>query len=154
MMLASTRRVSVPRPVEGWLHSRVRVWLPSTIVASADGPAGRGDIDAAKRFIEEHLAEPFDVSELSRRAGLSRPHFSRVFREEEGVPPWTYVLDRRVQRAAELLDEGTPPSDAALESGFCDQSHLSRVFRKVTGTTPGEYRRDRTIVQDEEDAPE
>jgi AraC-like DNA-binding protein len=92
-------------------------WLPSRIVASAGGGDSRRDIEAVKRFIEEHLAESFDVSELSRRARLTRPHFTRVFREQEGVPPWAYVLDRRVRRAAELLDEGAPPSEAALESG-------------------------------------
>ncbi len=130
------------------------LWLAPTPVASARaGGAGggedppprgrRGEVADALRFIEEHLAEPFDVGDLSRRAGLSRPHFTRVFKEEEGVPPWTYVLDRRVRRAAELLEEGAPPSEAAWVAGFCDQSHLSRVFRKATGTTPGEYRRER-----------
>lgn len=124
-------------------------WLPWDVVASADGEDDPHGIGAVKRFINEHLAEPLDVAELSRRANLSRPHFTRVFTEREGVPPWTYVLDRRVGRAAELLDQGMPPSEAALESGFYDQSHLTRVFRRATGTTPGEYRR-RTIVQDED----
>lgn len=127
-------------------------WIPGRIVASAKGEDGDGgrDFTAVKEFIEEHLAEPFDVSELSRRANLTRPHFTRVFTEREGVPPWTYVLDRRVRRAAELLEEGMPPSEVALESGFCDQSHLTRVFRRAKGTTPGEFQRDRTIVQDGE----
>lgn len=129
-------------------------WLAGSVVASAtdgDGKSGDRDFAAVKEFIEEHLAEPFDVSELSRRANLTRPHFTRVFTEQEGVPPWTYVLDRRVRRAAELLEEGMPPSEVALESGFCDQSHLTRVFRRATGTTPGEFQRDRTNVQDPED---
>lgn len=115
----------------------------------ADGDAAiRFDIAAVKRFIEEHLSESIDVPALAREVNLTRPHFTRIFRDIEGVPPWTYVLERRVRRALELLDRGVPPSQVALDTGFCDQSHLTRVFRRFTGTTPGEYRRERTIVQD------
>lgn len=123
-------------------------WLPGRFVASGGAEDDPHDLVGVKRFIEEHLAEPFDVTELSRQVDLTRPHFTRVFTECEGVPPWTYVLDRRVQRATELLEKGMPPSEVALESGFYDQSHLTRVFRRATGKTPGAYRRDSTIVQD------
>jgi AraC-like DNA-binding protein len=39
-----------------------------------------------------------------------------------------------------LLAEGMPVSQAALETGFSDQSHFTRVFRQYTGATPGQYR--------------
>lgn len=126
-------------------------WMPTTTIwcGGADDPDD--PVEAAKRFVEEHLPARFDVGDLSREAGLSRGHLSRLFREREGRPPWDYVLTRRVARARELLDEGVRPSDAALDSGFYDQSHLNRVFRRVEGTTPARYLRDRTIVQDDGD---
>lgn len=124
-------------------------WMPTTTIWCGGAGDPEDPVEAAKRFVEEHLPEPFDVGDLSREAGLSRGHFTRLFREREGRPPWDYVLARRVARARDLLDDGARLSDAALDSGFYDQSHLNRVFRRVEGTTPARYRRDRTIVQDE-----
>lgn len=128
-------------------------------IPAADAPAGtlgadsrRAVVEAAKVFIEEHLGGPLDVTRISREAELSRPRFTRIFREVEGTTPWAYVLERRVRRAAELLERGRPPSEVALDTGFVDQSHLTRVFKRLTGTTPGEYRRRGTNVQDEDGA--
>jgi AraC-like DNA-binding protein len=106
-------------------------------------------IPAAKDFIERNLGRGIDVSRIAREVDLTRPHFTRVFREAEGMPPWEFVLDRRIRRAEELLDQGRPLSDVADELGFCDQSHFTRVFKRRTGQTPGEYRK-RTKVQDED----
>lgn len=121
------------------------------------GPRGVGTterwreaVEAAKAFIEEHLGEPLDVVRISREVNLSRPHFTRVFRAIEGVPPWSYVTERRVRRAVELLESDRPLSEVALDAGFADQSHLTRVFKRVIGRTPGEVRRNDSIVQDGE----
>jgi AraC-like DNA-binding protein len=44
-----------------------------------------------------------------------------------------------VHKAKDLLLNGTPIAEAALEAGFFDQSHLNRVFKKFHGVTPGQY---------------
>lgn len=108
--------------------------------ADTDGKAG-DELAGVKRYIEENLADSFHVSDLSRLMDLTRPHFTRVFTEQEGIPPWRYVQTRRVHRARKLLDDGMSPSEVAYETGFADQSHLTRVFRRLTGTTPGRYRK-------------
>jgi AraC family transcriptional regulator len=58
------------------------------------------------------------------------------------VPPHRYLLERRIERAAELL-AGTdlPVTAVALEVGFASGPHLSRAFRAATGCTPRDYRR-------------
>ncbi len=144
--------VAAPDPAPG-LEATLVGWMPSTGIWCLGADDSGDPVEAAKRFVDDHLAEPFDVGDLSREAGLSRSHFTRLFRDREGVSPWDYVLTRRVHRARELLEQGTGPSDAALESGFYDQSHLTRIFRRVTGTTPGRYRRQGTIVQDDRPEP-
>ena len=55
--------------------------------------------------------------DLAEVAGLSRYHFSRVFREEVGQTPWAFVRAARVRHATELLAEGCPPAEAAHEAG-------------------------------------
>lgn len=78
----------------------------------------RQAVEAAKWFIEEHLAEPIDITCISRQVELGRPHFTRVFCAIEGTPPWAHGPDRRARRAAELLRTNRPLTEVALDSGF------------------------------------
>ena len=116
-------------------------------------------IRRVQEFVEVHVGEALCLDDLAEVAGLSRYHFSRVFREEVGQTPWAFVRDRRIERAKDLLAEGRSPAEAAHEAGFFDQSHLTRVLRRFDGRTPGDLRDaandrsddgddDRKIVQD------
>jgi len=71
-----------------------------------------------------------------------RPHrLARDFRDRTGVPLHQYVLGRRVETAARLLQSSaTPLATIALECGFADQSHLTTAFRKRVGVTPAAFR--------------
>ena len=102
-------------------------------------------VSRAKEYLRERVAEPVSLSELSRSAGLSGCRLNRVFSQSLGLPPHAYQVQLRVDRARALLCAGASPAQAALESGFADQSHLTRHFRRVTGVTPGAYGK---IVQD------
>jgi AraC family transcriptional regulator len=89
-------------------------------------------------LIHARYANPVDVAMLSREAGLSRVHFSREFRRQVGVSPHRYVLDLRVQRAAELLGrrKSITVSEVASEVGFTDLGRFARYFRRKYGVTP------------------
>ena len=50
-----------------------------------------------------HLDESLSVNVLSKVAGLSRFHFSRLFAEYMKVPPATFVRDLRLEQAVRLL---------------------------------------------------
>lgn len=87
-------------------------------------------------FIDDHLDSPLTLERLAEEAELSKYHFSRVFREEVGLPPWSFVRRARVDRALGLLERGASPAAAAVEAGFCDQSHLTRAMKEIVGKTP------------------
>ena len=92
--------------------------------------------------IEEHLADPLSVAGLARQAHWSPAHFSRRFRERFGRPPMTWVRERRVSRARDLLRRpGLTLADVAEDCGFGDAFHLSKVFLQVTGERPSTWRR-------------
>ena len=57
----------------------------------------------AKDLVDARYFEPLRVDDLARAAGLSRDHFSREFRRAFGESPHTYLLTRRLERAAALL---------------------------------------------------
>lgn len=88
-------------------------------------------------YIEEHVTEDLKLDTLAEVAGMSKYHFSRLFKDAVGVPPYRYVVQQRVEAARSLL-LGTDLSvtEIALRTGFSSQSHLSTAFREHTGTTP------------------
>jgi AraC family transcriptional regulator len=90
----------------------------------------------------DDLASDTSLSELAALCGLSRSHFVRAFKQSTGMPPYRWLLMRRVERAKDLLRGTTTPiAEIALTCGFADQSHLTRVFSKAFRITPGAWRR-------------
>ncbi|MGY1814082.1 helix-turn-helix domain-containing protein [Blastococcus sp. SYSU D00820] len=101
----------------------------------------RAQLARVLRHVEEGLAGPLPVAELAAVAHVSEFHFSRQFRAATGTSPHRYVLDRRVERARELLTgSARPVSAVAAACGFADASHLTRVLRRATGRTPAALR--------------
>lgn len=115
---------------EGRLRRRVR--------AGAQDSARLRQVQA---LIAERCAEVLSLDELAREAGMSRYHFVRTFSRAVGMTPHAWQLDRRIERARSLLEQGMSLADAALLLGFSDQSHFQRAFKQRVAATPGEYRR-------------
>lgn len=101
--------------------------------------------DAVRRaiaFCEQHVADDIGVEDIARAAGLSRYHFSRLFKTSVGVAPGEFVKELRLERAAHLLTDSRLSINAvALQCGFRDQNYFCRAFRKAIGLSPGQYRR-------------
>nr|ALG65290.1 ThaI [Pseudomonas fluorescens] len=94
----------------------------------------------AREILLEHLAFPPSLEALASSVGLSPFHFARVFRKATGLPPHSWVTQKRLACAQVLLKQGTTPSRVAAELGFADQSHLTRQFKQAFGIGPGAYR--------------
>ncbi len=96
----------------------------------------------ARRLLDERYGERWRVADLAAGTGLSATYLAELFTRDVGVPPHRYLLERRIERAAELL-AGTdlPVTAVALEVGFASGPHLSRAFRAATECTPRDYRR-------------
>ncbi len=101
-----------------------------------------GSLQKVIEHIETHFVDEIDAENLAALAGLSVPHFNRLFRKVLRLSPMEYVLSLRVQEAQRLLATTRMPlSEVAAATGFYDQSHFTKRFRKVTGVTPSGYRR-------------
>jgi AraC family transcriptional regulator len=109
----------------------------------ATHPLGERRLRRVCDHIEANLANDLSLAELAQVACLSPQHFARAFRRATGMPPHRWVLQRRIQRACDLLRAADMPlADLALELGFADQSHFTATFRRLTGDTPAAFRRD------------
>ena len=82
---------------------------------------------------------PLTLANLARVSGVSRFQLLRGFAKEVGTTPHAYLVQRRVRLARRLLSAGRSPAEAALLSGFADQSHLTRAFKRQFGVTPARY---------------
>lgn len=104
--------------------------------------ASRREIDDLRLWIADHLADDLSAAALAERMCLSERHFARVFRQETGRTPASYVEAARVEAARRLL-EGTdcPLDQVAGVSGLGSVETLHRAFRRQLATTPGAYRR-------------
>ena len=92
-------------------------------------------------YIEQHLDQPLSIDELAQRVALSPYHFARMFQLSVGLAPHRYVLTRRLQRAAHLLQHShLALGEIALSCGFASASHFSNRFRQTFGATPRLYR--------------
>jgi len=108
---------------------------------AARGTARDARINIALDRIHTSYAEPLTVDDLAKSAGMSRFHFSRLFREQAGEAPYRYLLRVRVRRAAELLRGGRHDvTEAALAVGFQDLGRFGRMFRRELGCRPSELR--------------
>lgn len=95
----------------------------------------------AQDYLRAHFAEDISLEQLARMVYLSPFHLSRLFREQVGLPPHSYLNHIRVNRAKTLLNNGLAPAEVASAVGFADQSHLSKIFKRVVGVPPGQYRK-------------
>ena len=93
----------------------------------------------AKEFLSANLEARLSLEEVAAAVGLSRYHFLRIFKQETGLPPHLYRVQRRIDAAQQLLKKGVPFSEVALATGFTDQSHFTNKFRQFIGATPSQY---------------
>lgn len=98
------------------------------------------EIERVCAFIEQHHSEHICLDQLCRCAGLSRSTLLRAFARSKGVTPYRYLENIRVGQAKKLLEQGVPPIEAALRTGFSDQSHFTNYFDRFIGLSPGLYR--------------
>ena len=95
-----------------------------------------------RRYMEEHLDEPLSISTLSRRACLSATTFKEGFRRLYGLPVHTWLQQRRMERAAELLrDSSLSVLGVAQSVGYSSASQFSAAFRRQYGMSPTVYRK-------------
>jgi AraC family transcriptional regulator len=107
-----------------------------------DGALPRGRLRAVVEYIDAHLDASPTLEQMAAVAGVSTYHFAHQFKRATGLPPYQYVIMRRVERAEQLLRAGTdlPLAEIAARAGFADQSVFGRHFKRLVGVTPGRFR--------------
>jgi len=106
------------------------------------GPRASGfpmQVLKAKVLADEDPSVLLTLADLAFACGLSRFQTLRAFARATGFTPHAYLVQRRIELARTLIRNGSSLVDAALASGFVDQSHMTRVFVARYGYSPGAY---------------
>lgn len=95
----------------------------------------------AKEYIDQNFERGISVNEAAAYVFLSQGYFTRAFRDELGVSPMKYLMQKRITYACELLKEkDIKVSGIASKAGFSSPQRFNVAFRKHMGMTPMEYR--------------
>ncbi|WP_298021249.1 AraC family transcriptional regulator [uncultured Dysosmobacter sp.] len=103
-------------------------------------PECRTEVEHACAYMDRHFMERITLDQLCRRVGLSKSTLLRSFTQARGITPYRYLETVRVSAAKALLEQGVPPLEAAMRTGFSDQSHFTNHFTSFIGLPPGLYR--------------
>lgn len=97
-------------------------------------------------WIEDNLHLPLSVDYVANKAGYSKWHLQRIFKEHTGITLGDYTRSRRLSECATILKiTKREVFDIALEYGFDSQPHFSRAFKKQFGVTPRTFRNSETL---------
>jgi len=96
-------------------------------------------IHRARNLIDDEPTASVTLADLARTSGLSRFQVLRGFVKATGFTPHSYLMQRRIDLARRLIASGSALADAAVTSGFADQSHMTRLFVRKYGLSPGAY---------------
>ncbi len=98
------------------------------------------EIEKACEFMHQHFSERIYLDQICRYTGLSKSTLLRAFTKSKGITPYRYLETIRINKAKLLLEKGVLPVDAAMQTGFSDQSHFTNYFSSFIGLAPGVYR--------------
>jgi AraC-like DNA-binding protein len=101
------------------------------------------------RILDDGLTDGIELDTVARDAGLSRPHFFKLFRENTGVTPALYANTMRIERALDrLMGSQNSITDIGCELGFSSQSHFTHFFSSHVGIAPTLYRTIARVVSE------
>jgi AraC family transcriptional regulator len=93
-----------------------------------------------------HFAEPLALEDLAAAAGISKFHFTRLFRSKVGRTPHAFPTDIRLDSARRMLvTTELSIGEVGLACGYRDASHFSTAFAARYGAAPTAFRLQRKI---------
>ncbi|MHA1020106.1 transcriptional regulator FtrA [Enterobacter mori] len=93
-------------------------------------------------FLHQHLALAHTVDSLARRVGMSQRTFLRRFQDATGTTPTRWLLNERLLRAKDYLENSKLSIDnIAEQTGFGQAATLRHHFRQHYALSPARYRK-------------
>ncbi|MDW5500182.1 AraC family transcriptional regulator [Pseudomonas lundensis] len=112
-----------------------------SVPALSHEPLSKNQREQLACYIEDNLGETITLQGLAQLTELSMFHFSRVFKQYFGLPPYQYVLHRRLERAYQLvISSSLSLTEISAQCGFSAPAQFSTHFRRQFGQSPSSLR--------------
>ncbi|MBT0723169.1 helix-turn-helix domain-containing protein [Rosenbergiella sp. S61] len=99
-------------------------------------------------WIDTHIENRLNLDMVADRAGYSKWHLQRMFKEHTGHALGEYIRTKKLEKSACRLTHSDEPILAvAISMGFDSQQSFNRSFKRQYGMAPGTWRRNASPVQ-------
>ncbi len=96
-------------------------------------------IQKAKEIMHAHSSHVFKMEDVCQEIDLTPFQFIRLFKKHNGITPYQYFLNYKVERAKNIIEQTGDIYTAVEQCGFVDLTHLNKQFKSIFGTTAYEY---------------
>ena len=100
-------------------------------------------IDAMRK---NQYRDSFSLNDMAALSRMPVETFRKRFVSEVGMPPQSYQLFCKMERAKTLLKNGLTVRQAGIEVGMEDPYHFSKTFKNIVGMSPSHY--SKTVMTD------
>ena len=143
-MIADHHGADFAREVSDWfMHTEIRSSGSQQRAGLVDR-YGTNDpsVIRALEAMENHIADPLDLTGLAMLTGIGERQLNRLFRDKLGRSTMAVYRDMRLEKARNLLSQSTlSATEIALATGFANSSHFAQSFRDRFQVTPSSVRR-------------
>lgn len=106
------------------------------------------EMEKIKDYLETHVSASVTIDELSALIYRSPDYLIRHFREEFGMTPYKYFIEKKMEAAKTMLRDTTlSVKEIGEQVGYEDAHYFSNVFRKESGMPPLRYRKHQRDIQ-------
>ncbi|MBR4030333.1 MAG: helix-turn-helix domain-containing protein, partial [Clostridia bacterium] len=97
-------------------------------------------------YIDHNYNEKLMINDLAQKFFLNPSYLSGLFKEETGKPFTAYLVECRLNKAVELLENtDLSSSEISVQVGYEDYFHFSKLFKKHIGISPSNYRKSKRV---------
>jgi AraC family transcriptional regulator len=137
--------------VSAWLATHLLIQSKSYVADEDDRSAGSiSDVRLRRviEFIAVHFGGPVTLDQLAAEAGISKFHFTRLFRQKVGQTPYRYLSEVRLAAAAKLLlATDLRIGEIAALCGYPQPAHFGTAFSARYGAPPLAFRSSRATTR-------
>ena len=99
------------------------------------------DLKKVLNYIDRNIKRGVTLDMAAAYVGMSASYFSKFFKKYMGVNFITYVTDRKIEAAKDMLvNTDRPVVNIAYDLSYSETNYFSKTFKKKVGVTPTEYR--------------
>jgi AraC family transcriptional regulator, exoenzyme S synthesis regulatory protein ExsA len=142
------------KPPEALLKLKLKELITSILVGQSNLPLStyfrslaECDAPSIPAIMEMNFCHNLPIEAFAKMCHRSLSSFKREFRKRYGSSPGKWLLERRLERSASLLQTtGMSVTEIMFECGFEDLSHFSRAFKEKYGLAPSAYREECSVT--------